>query len=339
MQVREGWSSEICPSESPWWAAGQDRGEELTSHLLIPSQSIVMDFRDSLGCRSWWQGGFVPADNWCPCWKPVFWKGCVCSTISRCYTRNRKYLLFPIDLRRSNHLHLTPACGFYQISTLNLLFFSWCLPQYWVMNSSLWFQREYNSLWMLFLSYRLWKARGQGGLIHCVSNKGGSCETTVVCRGKGSECSRAIFVWLLGECPGHFSWLCRVWWSANPCLSDPVCPGKQSRGATLGSETFLVNVSAPQTLRCHCHSSAAGVGKSSFRDSWGQQECGMGANIMLRGTETHCAACFGWIYANIYRIYMWIYIPFTWLGLLWFLFLGMFFCLVFVCTFKICKYS
>lgn len=102
-------------------------------------------------------------------------------------------------------------------------------------------------------------------------------------------------------------------------VSSQFVPGRESRGAALGSETFLVSVSAPQILPCHCCSLAAVIVKSSSRDSWGQQEHNKGASTMLGSTEMCCAECFHWIYA-----------PVTWLGLLWFLLLGGFlfgFCL------------
>lgn len=92
-------------------------------------------------------------------------------------------------------------------------------------------------------------------------------QTLPCAEGKALSAAQPYLLLVLGKYPGSSSLLCRVCEVQVPDCQFPVCPRKESRGAALGSETFLVSVSAPQILPCHCHSLAAVVGKPSFRDS------------------------------------------------------------------------
>lgn len=85
--------------------------------------------------------------------------------------------------------------------------------------------------------------------------------------GKALSTAEPYLLLVLGKYPGSSSLLCRACEVRVADCQLPVCPRKESGGAALGSETFLVSVPASQILPCHCCSLAAVVEKSSFRDS------------------------------------------------------------------------
>lgn len=117
--------------------------------------------------------------------------------------------------------------------------FSPCLPPSWVMNSSLWFQRKYNSLWLLFHSCRLliqWKVRGWGGLIHCVSSKVGFLWNSTHLQKERFLSAAELYLLLI---LGAFSLPCSIWWNAVLVHQFLLCPRKESRGAFASWSVFL----------------------------------------------------------------------------------------------------